>query len=537
MNKISGNIVDVVNKLIYKGEIYFTDKIEKIIKTNKVDNQYILPGLINSHVHIESSMLSPMEFSNQVVKHGTVAVITDPHEITNILGINGINYMIENSKNAPIKIFYGAPSCVPATTFESSGASLNSKQIDVLFKKNKVHFLSEMMNFPGVIYNDKEVHNKLKVAQKYNKPIDGHAPGLVGKDLEKYVNSGVSTDHECFNLNEALEKIKYGMKVQIREGSAAKNFDSLYSLIDSHNEMVMICTDDSHPDDLINGHINSIIQKAFNKNLNYFNVLRTCTLNPIKHYNIPVGLLQQGDFADFVICKNKHYNEIDSVFINGINKTKNISLNKKGASPNNFNANKISLSDIKLNINGNYCNVISVIEGELITKKERIKCSEIFDNNNLKNTYNKIIVLNRYNNNAKPAIGIIKNFNIINGAIASTISHDSHNLICIGKNDTDIVNAINLLVKSKGGISACFNSEKLILPLEIGGIMTNKPALEVAKKYKEISDFSKFILGSTLKAPFMTMSFMSLLVIPELKISDKGLFDIKKLKFVELFEN
>lgn len=537
MNKISGNIVDVVNKLIYKGEIYFTDKIEKIIVTENVDDQFILPGLINSHVHIESSMLSPLEFSNQVIKHGTVAVVTDPHEITNILGIEGIEYMIENSKNAPIKIFFGAPSCVPATIFESSGSTLNSKQINLLFKQNKVHFLSEMMNYPGVVFDDFEVHNKLKVAQKYNKPIDGHAPGLIGKKLEKYVKSGVTTDHECFDLNEALEKIKYGMKIQIREGSAAKNFEALYSLIDSHTDMVMICTDDSHPDDLIKGHINNIIKKAFAKKLNYFNILRTCTFNPIKHYNIPVGLIQQGDTADFVICKDKFYRKINSVYINGINKTKNLNTEKTFSSPNNFNANKISTNDIKLNITGNFCNVITVIEGELITKKEKIKCSEIFENNNLKISYNKIIVLNRYNKKAKPTIGIIKNFNISKGAIASTISHDSHNIICIGKDDTDIINALNLIIETKGGISASYNSTHLILPLEIGGIMTNKPAKEVAKKYKEISDYTKSKLGSTLKAPFMTMSFMTLLVIPELKISDKGLFDIKKMKFVELFEN
>lgn len=538
MNKISGNIVDVVNKSIYKGEIYFTDKIEKIIKTENVVQQFILPGLVNSHVHIESSMLSPMEFAKQVVKHGTVAVITDPHEITNVLGINGINYMLENAKNAPIKIYFGAPSCVPATTFESSGAVLNSEQIEELFKNKKVHFLSEMMNFPGVIFDDIEVHKKLKIAQKYNKPIDGHAPGLTGLELEKYINSGVTTDHECFTLNEALDKIKLGMKIQIREGSAAKNFEALHSLIDSNPNMVMLCTDDSHPDDLIKGHINLIIKKAFDKKLNYFNILRSCTINPIKHYNIPVGILQVNDKADFVICNDKYYNKINSVFINGIDVLKNTYEQIDKNSPNNFKADFININDIKIIINGNFCNVISVKDGELITKKEKIKSEQIFKKNNeLINGFNKIVVLNRYKKNIKPIVGIIKNFNIKQGAIASTIAHDSHNIIAIGKSEEDIANAINLLVKSKGGISACYEKTNKLLSLEIGGIMTNKSAIEVAKKYKSISDFAINKLGCTLKAPFMTMSFMALLVIPELKIGDKGLFDIRTLKFVNLFEN
>lgn len=538
MNKISGNIVDVVNKSIYKGEIYFTDKIEKIIKTENVVQQFVLPGLVNSHVHIESSMLSPMEFAKQVVKHGTVAVITDPHEITNVLGINGINYMLKNAKNAPIKIYFGAPSCVPATTFESSGAVLNSEQIEELFKNKKVHFLSEMMNFPGVIFDDIEVHKKLKIAQKYNKPIDGHAPGLTGLELEKYINSGVTTDHECFTLNEALDKIKLGMKIQIREGSAAKNFEALHSLIDSNPNMVMLCTDDSHPDDLIKGHINLIIKKAFDKKLNYFNILRSCTINPIKHYNIPVGILQVNDKADFVICNDKYYNKINSVFINGIDVLKNTYEQIDKNSPNNFKADFININDIKIIINGNFCNVISVKDGELITKKEKIKSEQIFKKNNeLINGFNKIVVLNRYKKNIKPIVGIIKNFNIKQGAIASTIAHDSHNIIAIGKSEEDIANAINLLVKSKGGISACYEKTNKLLSLEIGGIMTNKSAIEVAKKYKSISDFAINKLGCTLKAPFMTMSFMALLVIPELKIGDKGLFDIRTLKFVNLFEN
>ena len=538
MKTIKGNIVDVVNKEIFKGEIYFTNKIEKIVRKNVDENQFILPGFVNAHVHIESSMLCPSEFSKQVVKHGTVAVVTDPHEIANVLGVKGINFMINDAENGPVKVFFGAPSCVPATSFETSGCTINSDEIKRLLSKKEIYFLSEMMNFPGVIFNDTEVNAKLKLAKYFNKPIDGHAPGLKGKDLKKYVSSGISADHECFDISEAFEKIKLGMKIQIREGSAAKNFEALYPLIDSHPDMVMFCTDDSHPDDLINGHINLIAKKAFAKKLNYFNILRACSYNPVKHYNLPVGLLQTNDPADFVVANNKFFSHIISVYINGDDKLNNVSSFKSALSPNNFNTSFINKKDISFKNNGNFCNVISVLDGELITKRERLNYTEVFEKDDkLKSGFNKIVVKNRYNKSAKPIIGIVKNFNIKTGAIASTIAHDSHNIISIGASDKEIIKAINIVIKTKGGISACNNNLSEILPLEIAGLMTSKNGNWVAKKYKSISDFAKTKLGSTLHAPFMTMSFLALLVIPELKIGDKGLFDIRTLQFVNLFEN
>ncbi|MBI5540587.1 MAG: adenine deaminase [Bacteroidia bacterium] len=538
MNTIKGNIVDVVNKEIYKGEIFFTDVIEKIERKNVEENEYILPGFVNAHVHIESSMLSPFEFSKQVVKHGTVAVVTDPHEIANVLGIEGVNYMIENAKNGPIKVFFGAPSCVPSTTFESSGSVINSKDIDELLSRKEIFFLSEMMNFPGVIFGNKEVHAKLNAAKKYNKPVDGHAPGLSKIDIQKYISSGISTDHECFNIQEALDKINFGMKVQIREGSAAKNFEALFPLIESHPEMIMLCTDDSHPDDLLKGHINILAKRAFEKNLDYFNVLRTCSYNPIKHYNLPVGLLQKGDAADFIICTDKYASNISAVYINGKEKLSENYNQFSSPSPNNFKATSIAEKDISFKNIGKFCNIISVIDGELITQKEKLNYSEVFNNDNtFKFGFNKIVVINRYEINATPVIGIVKNFNIKNGAIASTIAHDSHNIISIGDSDFEIAKAINLVIESKGGISACNKNNSEILPLEIAGIMTSKNAEWVAEKYKAISDFAKKELCTNLHAPFMTMSFLALLVIPELKIGDKGLFDIRTLEFVHLFEN
>ena len=541
MTIIKGNIVDIVNKEIFKGEIHFTEKIEKIIRKEVEDEQYILPGFVNSHMHIESSMLSPFEFAKEAVKHGTIAIVTDPHEIANVCGVKGINYMIENARFAPIKIFFGAPSCVPATKYETSGNILNAKIIDELLQRKEIYFLSEMMDFPGVINDDFDVHEKLRYAKKYNKPVDGHAPGISGQDLKKYVESGISTDHECFTIAEAENKLALGMKVQIREGSAAKNFEQLFPIIDSHPDSVMICTDDSHPDDLIKGHINLIAQRAWQKGLNYFNVLCSVTINPIQHYHLPVGFLQVGQPADFIVTSDKYASEIYSTFVHGEDKKADTIIQSPPVNIlNNFNADPISLFDITIKENGPFVNVICIDDGELITSHKKYSYSTVFDSEgNIKSPFNKIVVLNRYSKKAKPVCGIVENFNLKIGALASSIAHDSHNIICIGCNDENIVDAINTLIKNKGGITAVHLEENIShsLPLEIAGLMTSKNAAWVAEKYNVLNNFAKTNLGTTLYAPFMTMSFLSLLVIPELKIGDKGLFDIRIPGFVNLFTN
>ena len=539
MNIIKGNIVDVVGKEIFKGEIHFSDKIERIVRTTVDEDQYILPGFVNAHMHIESSMLSPVEFAREAVKHGTIAIVTDPHEIANVCGVEGINYMIENSKSAPIKIFFGAPSCVPATKYETSGNILNANIIDYLLERKEIYFLSEMMDFPGVINDDPEVREKLASAKKHNKPVDGHAPGITGSSLKKYVESGISTDHECFTIQEAQDKLALGMKVQIREGSAAKNFEQLYPIIDSHPDSVMICTDDSHPDDLIQGHINLIAQKAWKKELNYFNVLRTVTVNPVSHYNLPVGFLQIGQPADFIVASDMYASNITSTFINGIDKINSVHEEKNvTAELNNFNAELISIHDVVFKNSDSIVNVISIQDGELITAHEKYSYSTVFDSEEkIKPPFNKIVVYNRYSKGAKPVCGIVSNFNLKKGALASSIAHDSHNIICIGFDDQNIVDAINLLIKNKGGITAVNMEENIShsLPLEIAGLMTSRNALWVAEKYNVLNNFAKTNLGTNLYAPFMTMSFLSLLVIPELKISDKGLFDIRIPGFINLF--
>ncbi|MCK4662669.1 MAG: adenine deaminase [Bacteroidales bacterium] len=539
--KVSGNIADLKNRTFIKGTIFIKNgKIIKIVKTKNVVEKYILPGLIDSHVHIESSMLIPSEFAKIAVRHGTVGVVSDPHEIANVMGIKGIDLMIKNGKKVTFKFYFGAPSCVPATNFETSGYNINPEEIENLLKSDNIFFLSEMMNFPGVIYKDKEVHEKLNLAKKYNKKIDGHAPGLSGENLKKYINTGITTDHECFSKKEALEKIKLGMKIQIREGSAAKNFKTLYELIDEYPEKVMLCTDDSHPDDLLKGHINNIIKSGIKKNVDFFNLLQAATLNPIKHYNLDVGLLQKNDPADFIVVDDlKSFNILETyidgklVFKNGKSFIETIEEKEI----NNFKRTKIINEDIKIkNKKHKKIKVIEIVEGELITKKISVKpkTENNFIVTDIVHDILKIVVASRYDN-SKPSIGFVKNFGLKNGAIASSIAHDSHNIIAVGTNDKDIIKAINKIIELKGGIVACNKNEIEFLKLNVAGIMSNSSCEIVAEKYCKLNSFA-YKLGAKLKAPFMTLSFMALLVIPELKIGDKGLFDVNKFNFTSIFE-
>ncbi len=540
--EISGTIADVVNKIFYKGIIKVRgNKIIDIVKSDDVENRIILPGLIDSHIHIESSMLVPSEFAKVAVLHGTVATVSDPHEIANVLGVKGVDFMIENSKTVPFKFFFGAPSCVPATSFETSGFELNSNDIEKLLKCDDIYYLSEMMNFPGVIYDDTEVVKKLNLSKKFNKPIDGHAPGLSGEDLKKYVDAGISTDHECSTIEEALEKINRGMKIQIRQGSAAKNFNALCQLIDTHPNKVMFCSDDLHPDNLIDGHINKLIKKAQTNGFDFFNILRAATYNPVKHYGLNVGLLQVNDYADFIVVDDLENFNVLKTFINGqlVAENQKVLFETKPCEIiNNFSLQKINKNDllVKAVIDKNI-NVIQAFNGELFTKRILIKPKT--ENNyvvsDIDNDILKIVVVNRYNGTAKPVVGFIKGFGLKMGAIASSIAHDSHNVICVGTNDTDILNAITKVIENKGGIAACDNNNFYDLPLPIAGLMSNNTGEDVASQYKLINDKATEY-GSMFSAPFMTLAFMALLVIPELKIGDKGLFDVTKFQLTSLFQ-
>jgi len=537
--KLSGNIVDIKQRRIFPGTITLKNNIIRSIEENseQYDN-YIMPGFINAHVHIESSMLAPASFAHAVVKHGTVATVSDPHEIANVLGIEGIDFMIKNAKKAPLKIFFGAPSCVPATSFETAGAIIDSKDINKLMQRDDIWYLSEMMNFPGVIFNDEEVHSKLKSSLKHNKPIDGHAPYLVGEDLIKYANAGITTDHECVSIDEALQKIDLGIKVQIREGSAAKNFTALHSLLSQKPSMCMLCTDDSHPDDLINGFMNLIVARAVAEGHDVFDVLQAVSTNIIEHYKLPVGQLQVGDSADFIIVNNLKEFKTQATYINGIlvfDGEKTLFDIPTSKAINQFERTKINLADLSQNLKkGDTIKIIEAYDGDLTTGVKKYSLEKNYENfeSDLSSDILKIVVLSRYDQ-SKVQIAYINGFGMKEGAFASSIAHDSHNIIAVGTNDSDLLESINLLINNKGGITFANKNIQESLALEIAGLMTNKSIDFVAKEYKKIDDLIKQT-GSKLYAPLMTAAFMSLLVIPKLKLGDKGLFDVEKFTFTDL---
>jgi adenine deaminase len=552
MQKYQGIIVDAISRRKFKGEIVVENgKIISIKEKDHDIDQYILPGLVDAHVHIESSMTVPSVFARMVVARGTVAVVSDPHEIANVMGEEGIDYMLEDAGKVPLKIYFGVPSCVPATPFESSGAVLDADAVDRLLARDDLHYLSEMMNFPGVVMGFPEVMAKLESAKKYGKNIDGHAPGLRGADLQKYVGAGISTDHESFTYEEAVEKIKLGMKILIREGSSARNFETLHKLIDEYPESVMLCTDDSHPDTLIyEGHIDKLLRRGQEEGLDIYNLIRAAVINPVEHYGLDVGMLREGDPADFIIIDNLKSFNVMKTFIDGncvYDNGKVLFSVEKAPVKNVFNRGKISIDDIKLTlpdsgIKGEQMEkqikkirVIVAQDGELVTGQELVLPKT--ENGNLVSDpardILKMVVLSRYADD--PAqIGFIKNIGLKKGAITSSIAHDSHNIIAVGATDEDIVEAVNRLIENRGGIVVGTAENLLDLPLEVSGLMSTLDGKEVATRYEQLNEEARK-LGTSLMSPFMTLSFMSLLVIPELKLGDKGLFDVTKFEFVELF--
>ncbi|MDC3388104.1 adenine deaminase [Flavobacteriaceae bacterium] len=538
IQKVSGNIVDVVSKKIFSGTLHILNgKIIKIVEESVSQNNFIIPGFIDAHVHIESSMLIPSEFARLAVCHGTIATISDPHEIGNVLGVEGVKYMISNAAKTPFKFHFGAPSCVPATKFETAGAEINVEDVKKLLALPEIHYLTEMMNFPGVLFDDPEVLAKIQAAKDVGKPIDGHAPGLMDDEAEKYINAGISTDHECFTKEEALGKLKHGMKIIIREGSAAKNFEELISLLNEFPDEIMFCSDDKHPNDLVEEHINTLAKRAVAKGCDVMNVLRATSYNPVKHYNMNVGLLQLNDTADFCVVKDLKDFKVLQTYIEGRLVAENnhtlIPSVKEGL-VNNFNCLPINQNQIQVNTISETIKVIEVEGGQLVTKKGVVKLTSKngFLESDINQDVLKIVVVNRYFD-APPAVAFVKNFGLQQGALASCVAHDSHNIIAVGVDDADIVAAINLIIQNKGGVSLVNNNEQLILPLPVAGIMSEKDGYKVADSYEKI-DLRAKELGVKLKAPYMTLSFCGLLVIPSLKLSDKGLFDGDKFEFTNL---
>ena len=535
---VKGNIVDILNKRIFKGEVCVENgQISAIREVNHEVENYILPGFVDAHIHIESSMVVPSEFAKIAVLHGTVATVSDPHEIANVLGVQGVDFMIENGKKVPLKFNFGAPSCVPATSFESAGAVINANDIKLMMENPDINYLAEMMNYPGVLFDDEEVLQKIEHAKNNNKPIDGHAPGLRGDDVTKYIAAGISTDHECFRYDEALEKLQKGMKILIREGSAAKNFEALIDLLPEHYNNMMFCSDDKHPDDLLLGHINQLCERAVAKGMDIFKVLQAACVNPVKHYNLEVGLLQVGDPADFILVDNlKEFNVLET-YINGELVAKNGKSFVKSVPfevLNNFNTDIKKVADFRLASSSKKIRVIEALDGELVTNQTAAD-SLIVDGNLVSNTATdvlKMTVVNRYKNET-PSIAFIKNFGIKEGAIASSVGHDSHNIIAIGVSDEAICKAVNLIIENKGGVCAVTKTTEKVVALPVAGIMSDQPAEIIGNAYAALDAMAKE-MGSTLRAPYMSLSFMALLVIPSLKLSDKGLFDGNTFKFTSL---
>jgi len=542
---LAGNIVDILSGNIFPGQVIVENgKIKSIRRLSKVEadqSHYILPGFIDAHVHIESSMLVPAEFAKLAVVHGTVATVSDPHEIANVCGMKGVEYMIENGKQVPFKFYFGAPSCVPATVFETAGASLNATEVDTLLAKDEINYLSEMMNFPGVLHHDEEVEAKINSAKIYDKPVDGHAPGLRGEVAKKYIDAGISTDHECFTKEEALDKLQYGMKIIIREGSAAKNFEALIDLLYDHPGEMMFCSDDKHPDSLVQGHINELCKRAVAKGIDVFNVLKAACVNPVKHYNMDVGLLRPGDNADFIVVSDLINFQVKATYINGQMVAESGESKISAPRPtliNNFNCHKKTAVDFKFAVKKDDPAVMAIeaLDGQLITNK--FSFSPKTDNelyvSDTANDILKMIVINRYKD-APVSIGFVKNFGFKTGAIASSVAHDSHNIIAVGVDDESLCRAVNLIIENEGGIScadAAITSFEKDLPLPVAGLMSNDDGYKVAQMYTGLDQAAKD-LGSKLSAPFMTLSFMALLVIPHIKLSDLGLFDGDSFEFIK----
>ena len=531
---ISGQYVDILKKHIYPATISVKNGIiESIESTIEAPMQYLLPGFIDAHVHVESSMLIPSSFARLAVTHGTIGTISDPHEIANVCGMEGVQYMIDNGKKVPFHFFFGAPSCVPATVFETAGAAINSKDVASLLANPDIYYLSEMMNFPGVLSKDDEVMKKIASAHKLGKPVDGHAPGLRGEDAQKYIEAGISTDHECFTIEEALDKLEHGMKILIREGSAAKNFEALYELIEDHPSMIMLCSDDKHPDSLVEGHINSLCARAVAKGIDPLLVLRAACINPVDHYKLPTGKMQIGDAANFIVVEDLISFKVNQTYIKGALVAENGNSFIEAVSEkaiNKFDAASIQENNIQISLDeyphqNNKIAVIEAIDGQLITHKlwlsPKLDAGKIVSDT--ESDVLKMVVYNRYYA-AAPKMAFIKNFGFKNGAIASTVAHDSHNIIAVGVSDADIVKAINLVIKEQGGISCVSGNELKVMGLPVAGLMSLEDPYKVAADYTAIDLMAKS-LGSSLGSPFMTLSFMALLVIPHLKLSDKGLFD------------
>ncbi|AHM59788.1 adenine deaminase [Flammeovirgaceae bacterium 311] len=536
---LEGQLVDCTQRQIRPVRLHLQNRrIFKIENIADAPQKYFLPPFVDAHVHIESSMLTPAEFARLAVVHGTGATVSDPHEIGNVLGVAGVQYMVNNGDRVPFYFCFGAPSCVPATPFETAGASINAQEIEALLQQDAIGYLAEMMNWPGVLSQDAEVMEKIAIAHRLGKPVDGHAPGLRGKQAEQYAAAGISTDHESFTAQEALDKLGAGMKILIREGSAARNFDALAPLLHEHWQNMMFCSDDKHPDSLVEGHINELARRAVAQGVDLYKVIQVACLNPVAHYRLPMGQLREGDSADFIVVNSLQEFRVEQTWLQGAlvaQEGKSLLPHLPSETPNKFAARPVKAAALALAAQSSTIQVIRALDGQLITESftqpARIHAGMAVADP--EQDILKLVVLNRYVD-APPAVAFIQGFGLHKGAIASSVAHDSHNLIAVGVDDESLARALNLLIEQRGGIAAVHAAIEDVLPLPIAGLMSASDGYEVAEKYSRIDRLAKE-MGSSLGSPFMTLSFMALLVIPSLKLSDRGLFNGEKFTFSPVF--
>ncbi len=537
---VSGNIVDIFQQTIFPGTVLIEGgRIRSITRQEgRRYDHYLLPGFVDAHVHIESSMLVPSEFARLATVHGTVAAVSDPHEIANVLGLTGVRFMLANAAQTPFEIAFGAPSCVPATPFETAGAELSASEIRQLFEQDGISYLSEVMNVPGVLAGEPEVRGKIQIARELGLPIDGHAPGLRGDQARRYACAGIATDHECCTLSEARDKLAAEMKILIREGSAAKNYEALHPLIDSHPDQCMFCSDDKHPDDLVSGHINDLVRRSVALGYDVMKVLQIACVNPVLHYGLNVGLLRIGEPADLLVVNNLQEFAVQRTYCKGIlvaEKGKALLPSVPVEPVNHFATSEKEVTDFRLPVCGSTARVIEAIDGQLMTWERHvpayIRDGEI--KSDVERDILKIAVVNRYADTT-PAVALIKNFGLKRGALAESVAHDSHNIVAVGTTDSELCAAVNAVIRAQGGIAAVEGNSVEVLPLPVAGLMSAEDGYKVAQRYYRLDAKAKQ-LGSTLWAPLMTLSFMALLVIPDLKLSDKGLFSGKEFHFVPLW--
>ena len=536
---IECNVVQILEKRIFHGRVNWAAGVITevcVIGPEDLTRPYLIPGFIDAHVHIESAMLPPAEFGRQAVRHGMVAAMADPHEIANVLGADGVRFMVENGRRTPFKIFFGVPSCVPATPFETAGAALDLADMASLFQEPEVRYLAEMMNFPGVLARDPSVMAKIELARGLGRQVDGHAPGLRGSEAERYAEAGISTDHECFTLAEARDKLDSGMHILVREGSAARNFAALHSLISTDTERVMLCSDDKHPDDLAAGYFDRLAARAVAAGHHPLAVLRCACVNPVLHYNLPVGLLRLHDSMDAVLVTDLSDFRVRKVWLAGnlaAAEGRTLLPPVDIAPVNNFRVRPITAADLQLPAGAGPLRVIEAIDGELITRELLLEPRRVqgIPAPDPEQDILLLCVVNRYEQ-APPALALIRGFGLRKGALASSVAHDSHNVVAVGADIHCLCRAVNAVIEVKGGIAVADGSGVELLPLPIAGLMSDGDGLEVGRRYA-VLDRLAHGLGSTLRAPFMTLSFMALLVIPELKLSDRGLFDGRSFCFVD----